>query len=419
MRLELRYCDIKAVVFITDHDCYINENILYINKRQLIEMFGRPALDGMDIQLAVPGERCRIVNVGDVVQPRAKLTAPETTFPGFLGTMSRAGDGITVALKNVTVMECLHIKLPHSSIVDMSGSAADYTEYSKTFNIVILASPCDGIDDHTYINELKKMVFSISRFLAELAFHLVPDITDIFELKKKAADCVLPKVVHVWVSFSHARNCEMLFYGQECLGILPTIVHPNEILDGAIVNRNYRQISNGEPTYALQNHALLRELYARDGKDVDFRGVILINCSSNSDSKKCSSLIAATLAAHCLEADIAIITKEGGGHPQLDMAMCSDSLNDMGIKSVMIIVELMASSASSQESLIFNTPTANAIVSGGILENLLLPAMDRVIGSNRLASVDEKMNQSFTYSNRWIRGSLSQIGGSYVKSITY
>jgi glycine reductase len=116
---------------------------------------------------------------------------------------------------------------------------------------------------------------------------------------------------------------------------------------------------------------------------------------------------------------LAVITKEGGGHPQVDMAMCSDALSDVGIKSAMIIVELMATSSSSQESVLFNTPTANAIVSGGKFEYLHVPAPERVIGNIELTSAEKDMGQAMVVSNRTIRGSLSQIGGSYVRSVTY
>ena len=255
MRLQLHYYCIQAVKLVTDSDCYIDGKTLYINKQQLIEKFSRPTLADVDIMIASPGESCRIVNVGDVVEPRAKPDAPETAFPGFLGEMSRAGNGITTVLRNVTVMEVLDkVKMPSNCIVDMSGPAADYTGFSKTHNVAFLASPGAGVDVNTYFNELKTAVLSISRFLAELAFGLPPDTTEVFELTKKPAEWGLPKVINVWISFSHAQNCEVLIYGHQCLDILPTIIHPNEVLDGAMINRNYRQIANGETTYALQNH---------------------------------------------------------------------------------------------------------------------------------------------------------------------
>ena len=230
----------------------------------------------------------------------------------------------------------------------------------------------------------------------------------------------MPRVAYVSTIFSHKRNCEPLLYGNNCYGLLPTIVHPNELLDGAMINRNYEQMSNGETTYSIQNHAIIRELYARDGVDIDFVGVILENSSSNSVDKKRSALMTATLAKYFLNADLAILSKEGGGHPQLDMALCCDEMAKYGIKSAFIIVELMATDNSGDmESILFNTPNADVIISGGKYETLEFPKMDKIIGGEHVSCFKGDLTGPFKLPNRYIRGSLSQIGGSKVMSISY
>lgn len=67
------------------------------------------------------------------------------------------------------------------------------------------------------------------------------------------------------------------FYGDNCASMLPTIVHPNEILDGALLFRDYHSTANSAPSFVIQNHPVILELMARHGKDLNFVGVILSN----------------------------------------------------------------------------------------------------------------------------------------------
>ena len=53
----------------------------------------------------------------------------------------------------------------------------------------------------------------------------------------------------------------------------PTILHPNEMLDGALVNGNYRQPGRAI-TYAHSHNSMVRELYRRHG-DLNFLGVVI------------------------------------------------------------------------------------------------------------------------------------------------
>lgn len=417
MQLQLEYINIIKIEFAAE--TRVEDGVLYINREQILEKFQDSRLKDVDIQITLPGESCRITHVGDVIEPRVKVDNCDATFPGTIGFLQKAGNGVTRVLRGVAIMECYQLDLPQGSFVDMSGPGADYSEFSKTKNIVVSALPVETVDRLEYTDALKELVLSLSRYFAELTIDLPADEMEQFEMVEKEPGCALPRVAYLHVLFSHKRNCEPLLYGNDCHGILPTIVHPNEILDGALVNRNYEQMSNSEPTYNIQNHALIKELYARDGVDIDFVGVILVNSYSNNQDKIRSALMASTLAKYSLHADLAVITKEGGGHPQLDIAFCCDELAKYGIGSVLIITELMAITDSVQESIIFNTPNANTIVSSGKYEEIDLPAVDRVIGGDRFLNIEKSLVGPITLPNRHIRGSLGQIGGSMVTSIIY
>src|SRR5207249_7900120 len=60
--------------------------------------------------------------------------------------------------------------------------------------------------------------------------------SDLFELTP--VDDGLPRVAYVFQLHSHQRPTvpgEGLLYGDNCRHLLPTILHPNEVLDGAVM----------------------------------------------------------------------------------------------------------------------------------------------------------------------------------------
>ena len=58
--------------------------VLYVNLKELEEILLKDSrIKSVDINLVYPGERVRIVNLMDVVQPRCKIDKVEADFPGF------------------------------------------------------------------------------------------------------------------------------------------------------------------------------------------------------------------------------------------------------------------------------------------------------------------------------------------------
>ena len=84
MRLELNMIDIKDVRFSDKTE--INQGILNINQTEIQEFLVQdPRLSLVEIALAHPGEKCRILQACDVVEPRAKTKGSGEDFPGILG----------------------------------------------------------------------------------------------------------------------------------------------------------------------------------------------------------------------------------------------------------------------------------------------------------------------------------------------
>ena len=62
---------------------------------------------------------------------------------------------------------------------------------------------------------------------------------------------------------------QTFLYGKHTQGLEPTLLHPNEMLDGALVNGTIA-LQRGLPRMAI--HFMVRELYRRHGQDMNFLG---------------------------------------------------------------------------------------------------------------------------------------------------
>src|SRR5262249_61670317 len=94
--------------------------------------------------------------------------------------------------------------------------------------------------------------------------------------------------------------------------MLPTVVHPNEVLDGAVL-RGF--MGRSVTTWATQNHPMIRALYAAHGRTLWFAGVVVTVAQATEPERVRSAFMAADLVAHTLGADGAVLTKIGGGAP--------------------------------------------------------------------------------------------------------
>ena len=54
-----------------------------------------------------------------------------------------------------------------------------------------------------------------------------------------------------------------------CIRDSPTLIHPNEELDGAVISGNCVAACDKITTYQHQNNACILDLYSRHGKDIN------------------------------------------------------------------------------------------------------------------------------------------------------
>ena len=383
MRLELGHVLINDVQF--GEETKIENGVLYVNKEELIALIKEDEhLVEVDVDIARPGESVRITPVKDVVEPRVKVEGPGGVFPGILSKVDVVGSGKTNVLKGCTVMTTGKIVGFQEGIVDMTGPGAEYTPFSKTVNVVLRCEPIEGLKQHDHERAVRLAGFKAAAYLAEAARDITPDKVEVYEVDtllesiKKYPD--LPKVGYVQMLQTQGLLHDTYVYGVDAKQIVPTIMYPTEIMDGAIVSGNCVSACDKNTTYHQMNNPVIHDLLAAHGKELNFIGVIITNENVYLADKERSSNWTAKLAEY-LGLDGVIISQEGFGNPDTDLIMNCKKIEQKGIKTVIITDEYAGRDGASQ-SLADADPLADAVVTAGNANELIeLPPMDKVIGS--------------------------------------
>ena len=131
MRLEIQSIEIREVRP-SSRTC-AEDHTLYVSLKELEENVLKDSrIKSVDVHLVYPGERVRILNLMDVVQPRCKIDDGDANFPGFVGKLQLAGRGRTRSLAGIGVLVSnpeTHRK--YSAFLDMSGLAGEMSRYSN------------------------------------------------------------------------------------------------------------------------------------------------------------------------------------------------------------------------------------------------------------------------------------------------
>ena len=417
MRLELGCLQIEDVRF--GDRTAIKDYVLSIDRQELISQLEQePLFERVEIELAHPGESCRIIRVLDVLEPRYRLNGPN--FPGALDGNGLVGDGQTRALKSVAVVETDQLAPRSRNLIDMTGPAAEYSPIANTHNVVLLAHPKHGADKNDYRLAVKKAGLKTAVYLARAAKDIAPDETRVFELSPVAFNQgpkELPRIAYIFPMHSHqhpTQQRETVFYGSNIQGFMPTIVHPNEIFDGALM------FSYSAFTWFAQNHPVIEELYRRHGRDLWFAGMVLTVAPATVSEKERNAFLCARLAKETLGAEGVIATKIGGGAVDTDLMMIYTRCEEMGMKATLIIMERYPDTG-----ITFVPSNVNALVTPGLTRDAItLPAVERVIGGETIALDNgnpDSENPGLTPTparaelNLWIGdivGAISQVGAS-------
>ncbi len=428
MRLELGKIFIKDIQFASESK--IENNVLYVNKDELRKaIWDDEAIVSVEFDIAKPGESVRITPVKDVIEPRVKVEGRGGIFPGVLSKVDTVGEGKTIALKGMAVVTTGKIVGFQEGIVDMTGPGAEYTPFSKLNNLVIIAEPAEGIKQHEHEKAVRYIGFKAAKYLGELARNLQPEETKVYETKPLLEQIAqypdLPKVGYVYMLQTQGLLHDTYVYGVDAKQIVPTILYPTEIMDGAIVSGNCVSACDKNPTYVHLNNGVIEELYEKHGKEINFLGVIITNENVYLADKERSSNWTAKFTKY-LGLDAAIVSQEGFGNPDTDLIMNCKKIETEGVKTVIVTDEYAGQNGASQ-SLADADPKADAVVTGGNANQLIvLPKLDKIIGHIDVVNViaggnhdSLKEDGTIEVEIQAITGATNETGFGYLTAKTY
>lgn len=390
MKLNLGTFEVKDVILHTE--TMFANGVLYIDAQEVRELVLQDAnLADVRIDIVKPGEAKRIIHVLDVLEPRIKIGGDVQSFPGFLSPPKTVGYGTTYRLGGVAVVESARLPwdsggllIPREGLIDMVGPGKHYSPFHETINIVLSFDLAEGISDVEYDHSIRVAGIKVSRYLAETVRELTPPVLETFSIEQQRSD--LPNVVYIHQCQSQGTYAHTYCYGRHMYENLPTVINPNEMMDGALVSGNYAYACFKTPTYLHLNNPVVRELYKGHGVDHNFAGVIIARGHNYTfDEKLRSAQFAAKLAKE-LRSHGAVITWEGGGNSVIEAMQTVKACEELGIKTVIIAYE-MGGPDGEGIALLDSVEEADAIVSAGSIEKRIkLPPLTPVGGAKlRLA----------------------------------
>ena len=426
MKLTMEAVQICGVVF-GEKTC-VEKGILSINKDELQSLLEKDGnFKAVNIAIACPGDKKRIINVVDVIEPRYKVSGG-TDFPGYLNEVVAAGRGVTRALKGMSVVCCdRHPHWIHSkSIIDMAGEGAKLGRYGDLFNVVIDPIPNGEPEDFEYARSVKMAALKAAVYLAKAAGEKDISSTETYDMTSCAATGdSLPRVAYYFQAYSPQHDArgvpDPIFYSNPVTKMMPFVVHPNEIMDGALLSGYSIRMME---TYSIQNHPIIKDLYSRHGKDINFVGVVLAASSMEAGVRPLNASRVGVMLKDILAADGVVMTKPMGGAPNIDLGEAAAECETLGIKTS-IIIQLLTTETFVNTEAMFNSPSLNAIVNNGsIFYRVQLPAMEEIVGGVAETPIfDDRKKQcageDLELEQRFVCGSLSQIGASKVMAAQY
>jgi glycine reductase len=422
MRLDIAQYVVQDVRF-ADRLAW-EHGTLTIAREQLRSLFCQePHIHDVALDIVRPGESARIINVLDTVAPMVKVEGPSTVFPGFLGPPQTCGRGRTHKLLGLNIVQSAILPDPQhgvlsvrEGIIDMSGPAAPYCAAAETIDLVAVFTPAPYATNVEFDAAIRRGTLRVAQTLAAATRSVRPEDVRSYDLADSGAD--LPPVVYIVQVRQQGPLVQSFLYGHHLENFVPTILHPNELLDGALVSGNYTN-SLKIPTYARCNDPVLASLLQRHGQDIRLIGVILSRGHCPGAFEKERNAHYAAKLAQLLGSEGAVLTTEGLGNGMIEFMQTIEACERLGIRTVAIVLE----SGGDEPPVLGHVPEADALVStGGMAEPLALPAVECVLGGETIefftgATVDA--HGSFTVTPMELYASAWKMGLSGITAVDY
>jgi glycine reductase len=225
-----------------------------------------------------------------------------------------------------------------------------------------------------------KAALLVSDQLAETTRALEPPEIETFELGEVQES--LPRVVYILCQHSPEHHAgSVRGWGDHLYGITrlhpPWVIHPNELLDGALCFGD---------SWRFVNDPLVLELYRRHGVDLNFVGCIVIRTRWSSQAEKDVTSQQAAKVARMLGARGVVVVGFVGGNDFMEAVRTAQACELEGLKTVFVVHEEEPSEGA--PPILEPLPEVQAIVSTGLGRAELDPSpvagVERVIGDPEL-----------------------------------
>lgn len=428
--MKLEICNYPVEKIVLSEKSEYKNGFLSVSTKELKQMaYQDNNIKCVKFHVVSPGEKVRIMHVIDVIEPRYKIQGNTSSFPGFTGDPTITGAGITNRLCNcaitlispITQMDgTVSVK---ETILDTFGIGKSCHPFGDIFNLVVEIDIKDGVDVVQACSSIRMFGLRMSEYLSKQTISSSPQSVDLFELTEAKKE--LPNVACILLFFKEGRLHNAFNYG---LGEqpLPLLMHPNEVLDGAIVSAHYQLACLRQPTYYYQNHSLIKELYKLHGEKLNFAGVIFAQSLITSPSGKERSASQSAKICKMLGIDAVIVASDTAGHGWVDQMLTCKRCHESGIKVVNIMAE-MADDSGDDLSIVMAVPEIDAVISTGNFDEIVvLEAPDRLIGKDEFLDMEgyeistgEKPSHSVKTPTRRLYSSTSEHGFSWLTTEKY
>jgi glycine reductase len=408
MRLELGtfpVCDIVEGNSTSYHDGMLTVDLNNLTAKILDD----PAIIYAEVEIARPGDSTRIVGYRDVIEPRVKIEGPGICYPGICGRNAETvGRGTTHRLQGVGVVNLTDARpAPRSApsdrshgfdtLFDMSGPSVESIPYGSLYNLCLLVNTDTNLSESARAWAGEAAAIKVSDILADTVREATAPETEVFE--SPGTTTALPRVVYISCHNSPEHYADAVrSYGTSIYGLsrlnAPWLLNPNEWLDGAVAGRD---------SWILANNPVIKDLYSRHGREIDFAGCIAIRTRWSQQVEKDVTSNQAAKVASQIEATGAVITWDAGGNDFMEVIRTVQACEKEGINTVFLTTEEHPDTGS---PLLEPLPEARAIVTTGWGRNELmpidsvpaydlpLPAVDVVIGRDTILANQNSLSGS-------------------------
>ena len=391
MELRLGNFHVKDVVF--GNKTKYSNGVLTINKDEALDLLKQDErILKCDIVIVKPGESVRLIPVKAIVEARCKVTEG-SFFPGYHGTLAKAGEGVTHCLKDMSVMAVGKYGNFEDGVLDMAGDGAKHSMFSQMINVAIIMESTDeleeykGTDAHPNEYSFRNASMVLAEYLGRTVLDKEPDEYEDYKfdpvLKPDDKLKELPKVVFVFCAESNgAPPLHQKVYGWPVGNTLPFLVSPTLILDSGITCNQMHVAGMACYDYNEMNNPIVRRLCKEHGKTLNFIGVIIANDNADLLCKQRTIMMTVQLCKQ-LGVDGAIVNMPGYGNTYIDYLQTIIDLQKEGIVATGISLECSGRDGKGQPFTIMDPAADKLVSSGNISEVVILPSMSKVYGDEQ------------------------------------